>query len=66
MSAQTACRVEVEETGVEEGRKLLDRQTRDRLGISAQEFLKRLDAGEYLQTDDEAVLRLVMLAPFGR
>lgn len=58
--------VEVEESSVEDGRKMLNEQTQDKLGLSRDEFLRRLDAGEYRDTEDESVLRLVMLAPFGR
>lgn len=58
--------VVVEEMSVEDGRAMLHTQTCDKLGIDRQEFLKRLDAGEYQDTEDESVLRLVMLAPFGR
>lgn len=58
--------VEVEEMTVDEGRAMLNQQTMDRLGISRAEFLRRLDAGEYHDTDDENVVRLAMLAPFGR
>lgn len=58
--------VEVEEVSAEEGRAMLHAQTMDKLGIGATEFLKRLDAGEYADSRDENVLRLAMLAPFGR
>jgi hypothetical protein len=58
--------VAVEEVSAEDGRAMLNEQTRDKLGISAEEFLRRLDAGDYQNTEDESVLRLVMLAPFGR
>lgn len=58
--------VEVEEMTQDDGRRMLNEQTCDRLGITAEEFLRRLDAGEYQNTEDEQVLRLVMLAPFGR
>lgn len=58
--------VEVEEISTEDGRKMLNERTLDRLGISAEDFLARLDRGEYDNTDDEAILRLAMLAPFAR
>lgn len=61
-----ASSVEVEEMSAEDGRRMLHAQTMDKLGISAVEFLRRLDAGMYNDTDDEAVVRLAMLAPFGR
>jgi hypothetical protein len=58
--------VEVEEVSAEDGREMLNAQTMDKLGIAAEEFLRRLDHGDYQNTEDESVLRLVMLAPFGR
>jgi len=57
---------EVEEMTRDEGRRMLHEQTCDKLGVSREEFLRRLDAGEYNGTEDETVLRLAMLAPFGR
>lgn len=57
---------EVEEVTAEDGRAMLHSQTMDKLGITAEEFLRRLDAGEYATSRDENVLRLAMLAPFGR
>lgn len=59
-------RVDVDELSVHVGRAMFEEQTRDKLGISRQEFLRRLDAGDYQNTEDESVLRLIMLAPFGR
>ena len=57
---------EVEEMTQEAGRTMLHEQTCDKLGISREEFLRRLDGGEFNGTEDENVLRLAMLAPFGR
>lgn len=56
----------VEEISASEGRELVDGLARDRFGISAEDFLSRLDAGEYDGVDDEDVIRLRMLAPFAR
>ncbi len=56
--------VEVVEMSREAGRVMLGEQVADRLGISLDDFLARRDAGEYDDTDDDQVLRLVMLAPF--
>lgn len=64
--AAVADSVVVEEMSTDEGRKMFDAQVRDRLGISAATFLRRLDAGEFADNDDDQVVRLVMLAPFGR
>lgn len=66
MGIQIAPKVDVEELSREDGRAMLNQHTRDRLGISVEEFLRKLDAGDYLNSDDEDVLRLVMLAPFAR
>lgn len=66
MPARVVPQVEVVEVSLEDGREKLDQRTKDRLGIGVDEFLRRLDAGEYMSTDDEDVLRLVMLAPFAR
>lgn len=47
-----------------------DRQAQRLLGISGEEFLRRYDAGEYATPQDDrqqrAVMKLAMLAPFGR
>ena len=56
----------VEEMSTTEGRQLVDGLARDRLGIGAEDFLARLDAGEYDGIDDEDVIQLRMLAPFAR
>jgi hypothetical protein len=54
----------------EESHEYFDRQARRLLGISGEEFLRRYDAGEFaaLKNDREqrAVMKLAMLAPFGR
>lgn len=57
---------EVRELTREQGRALLNRQARRYLDISGEEFLRRLDAGEYRGTGDPDVMHLAMLAPFGR
>lgn len=57
---------EVEEMTVEQGRAMLGGLAHDTLGISADEFLARLDAGAYDDVEREDVLRMVMLVPFAR
>jgi hypothetical protein len=51
-------------------RRAFDREARDRLGISGEEFLRRWDAGEFEHMDADfppsAVARLVTLMPFAR
>lgn len=56
----------IEEMTVEEGRALVDGLARDRLGIGREEFLRRLASGEYDEDEREDVVRLKVLAPFGR
>ena len=46
-------------------RELFDQQVRLYLGISGEEFLRELDAGE-LQEDEPRVGHLMLLLPFGR
>lgn len=56
----------VEEATVDEGRQMVDAMAKDLLAIDRVEFLRRLDSGAYDDSEDENVLRLVMLAPFAR
>jgi len=58
--------VEVVEVTREEGRAMLDQAAREALNISADEFLRKWDAGEYEDADDPAVTRVAMLIPFAR
>jgi hypothetical protein len=58
--------VEVVEVTREQGRAMLDRAARDELGISAEQFLAKWDAGEYEDADDPTVTRVAMLIPFAR
>lgn len=55
-----------EELSVEESRAQMDALIRDRLGIGREEFLRRVDAGEYPDEDDDQVLMLLTLVPFAR
>lgn len=67
MSRTSTCvDVAVEETTVDEGRAMFDGLVFDRLGIGREEFLRRMDAGDYDDTDSEDVIRLRLLAPFAR
>jgi hypothetical protein len=54
----------------EEGHRLFDEQSRELLGISGSEFLRRWDAGHYQPVPDTAegknIRRLAMLMPFAR
>ncbi len=62
---------EIREITKEEGREMLDRQTRKYLGISADEFIERWDSGYYDDPDDRTkngpeVMRLGILSRFAR
>ena len=57
----------IQDLSSEDGRDLFDRQARRYLGVGGEEFLRRLEAGEYGDPDDDPrVMRLVMLLPFAR
>jgi hypothetical protein len=60
--------VEVIELTEAEGRALFDKRAREALGISGEEFLRRLDAGEYPACGccPHGVFELRMLEPFAR
>ena len=53
-----------------QGRRFFDEQARKRLGISGEEFLRRLDAGEYQNIPDDPehwpIIELSMLTDFAR
>lgn len=55
-----------EEVAAAESRAAMSSLISDRLGITREEFLQKLDAGEYDASDEEMVLHLVTLAPFAR
>ena len=54
----------------EESRAWFDKQARELLGISGEEFVRRLDAGEYADIPDDAgdadIIKLATLAFLGR
>jgi hypothetical protein len=56
----------VVEMSVEDAHAMFDGRAMDTLGIGREEFLRRLDAGEYDGTDREDIIAMRMLAPFGR
>lgn len=60
------CGVDVEELSEDAVRAMFAQEVSDRLGLTRQEFLDRLDRGQYDGQDDETMFRLRMLAPFGR
>lgn len=61
---------EVVQLSYAEGRFFFDEKARSLLGISGEEFLRRLDAGEYDDIEEDEVgrkiVRLIMAVPFVR
>jgi hypothetical protein len=64
MDACIDAAVTVEETDTATGRRQLNELTNDLLGIPVDEFLTRLERGDYDNTEDDQIVRLKMLAPF--
>jgi hypothetical protein len=56
----------IHELDSREGWELLDRQARQRLGMSAEGFVRAWEAGEFDGRDDSAVVDVALLLPFGR
>ncbi len=58
------------ELSPEEGRAFFDQRARALVGMSGEEFIRRLDAGEFDaildDPDHDAYMRLALLSPFGR
>jgi hypothetical protein len=57
---------QIHELSSAEGWALLDTRARYYLGIGAEEFVRRWQAGEYRDADRPEVLRVVMALPFAR
>ena len=57
---------QADELTTAEGWAMLDDEARHYLGIDAQEFVRRWDAGEFEHPDRPEVLRVAMLLPFVR
>lgn len=55
--------IPVEELSREEAKKLLHEVAMRYLGLSADEFVRKWDAGEFQDTDEPAVMRVAMLMP---
>lgn len=58
--------VEVEEMTAEEGRQFFERLVGDRMGMTTDQFLRRLDRGDFDGVDSEDMVRLRLLEPFAR
>lgn len=57
----------IQELTLEEGVALLDKQARHYLNMSAKEFIRAWEAGEFDDDPDRPeVMRLVMLLPFAK
>lgn len=48
-----------------EGKKLLDRQAKQNLNMSGEEFMRKWDAKEFEDPDRPEVMRVAFLLPFG-
>lgn len=58
---------EVREVSLVEGRAIFDRACRRQLGISGEEFLRRWDAGEYAEPEENVNAEFLgLLIPFAR
>lgn len=57
---------EVVELTAEEDREILEREARRLLNLSADEFARRWDAGEYKHDSDPKVTQVAMLLPHAR
>jgi len=56
----------VVELSVEDSRRLFGQLVRDRMGMSREQYLERLDRGDLDGVDTDDAVRLRILAPFGR
>jgi hypothetical protein len=69
MGRNSTCDVEVVELDDAEGAEMFDQVTRQKMGMSGTEFLRRWDAGEWTEADLDKVDGLVdvwMMLPFAR
>jgi hypothetical protein len=57
---------EVREVSYEEGMQMLDKQARQYLGMSAEEFLHAWDTGAFPDPDGPGIMHVAMLIPFAR
>lgn len=58
--------IDIIELAPEEGIAMFDRQARERLGMSGDEFLQKWEAGEIDDPDRNDVMMLVMMIPFAK
>lgn len=64
MNARTGETYEVEELDEIEGKALVDEMARELLGMSADEFVQKWNAGEIPDSDRSEVITVYMLLPF--
>jgi len=50
----------------EQGREIFDRQARQRLGMSGEEFIRAWDAGEFGDRHDSDLMGIAMMLPLVR
>jgi hypothetical protein len=58
-------RVSLRKLSATRGRKLLDRQARQLLGMSGDEFARKWKRGEFADPDRPEIMRVAMLLGFG-
>jgi hypothetical protein len=58
--------VTYEELSREEGRALFEQRAREWLGMSGEEFIRKLEAGEIEDPDRTDVIALAIMIPFAR
>ena len=66
MNAPPLVLEEVEETSVEHAREVFAQRVELELGLSAEDFLSKLDQGEYEGSHEAAVRRILVLLPLVR
>jgi hypothetical protein len=59
-------RAAMEEVTAKRGREILRTQVTQHLGITLGEFLHNLNTGLYANTDDDTLIKLILLTPFAR
>lgn len=57
---------EIEEISVSDAKDMFTSKVNDLLGIGPKAFVANYQAGEYKNSEDEAVLELIMMLPFIR
>ena len=56
----------IHEVSPEEGWEILDRQARERLGMSGEEFIRKWEANEFEDPDQSDIIFLSFMIPFTR